>query len=78
MGGVAARSDRCGVMSGPDMESPPALGAEGQAIAVGASVSRDYTIDATRAILQTTVSPLIDIINLIDGGDIAGEPEHGL
>ena len=49
------------------MESPPAWGAEGQALAVGASAEPIYTIRAIRAIIQATVSPLIDVLNLIDG-----------
>ena len=63
------------------MESPPALGAEGRAIAVGASAEPTYTIRAIRAIIQATVSPLIDVLNLIDGdpdvepnGDELDEP----
>lgn len=60
-------------MSPLDMESPPALGAEGRAIAVGASAEPAYTIRAIRAIIQATVSPLIDVLNLIDG-DPDAEP----
>ena len=53
-------------MSAPDMESPPALGAEGQCIAVGASAGPIYTIRAIRAIIQATVSPLIDVLDTLD------------
>ena len=48
------------------MESPPALGAEGRAIAVGASAEPIYTIRAIRAIIQATVSPLIDVLDTLD------------
>ncbi len=53
-------------MSAPDMESPPALGAEGRAIAVGANAEPIYTIRAIRAIIQATVSPLIDVLDTLD------------
>lgn len=48
------------------MESPPALGAEGRAIAVGATAEPIYTIRAIRAIIQATVSPLIDVLDTLD------------
>lgn len=60
-------------MSGPDTESPPALGAEGRATAVGASADPGYTIRASRAIIQATVSALIDVLDLM-GGDPEVEP----
>lgn len=60
-------------MSPPDMESPPALGAEGRAIAVGATAEPIYTIRASRAIIQSTVSALIDVLDLM-GGDPDVEP----
>ena len=58
------------------MKSPPALGAEGQCIAVGASAGTTYTIRAIRAIIKATVLPLIDG----PGCSISdpGKPEHGL
>ena len=49
------------------MECPPALGAEGRAIAVGASAEPIYTIRASRAIIQATVAALIDVLNVIEG-----------
>ena len=48
------------------MEGPPALGAEGRTIAVGATAEPIYTIRAIRAIIQATVSPLIDMLDTLD------------
>ena len=48
-------------MSAPDMESPPALGAEGQCIAVGASAEPIYTIRAIRAIIQGAGCAIADL-----------------
>ena len=73
MGRLPPRSDRRGGMTGPHNGSPPALGAEGRATAVGAIAEPAYTIEASRAILQATVSALIDVLDFM-GGDPDVEP----
>ena len=51
-------------MSGPERESPPALGAEGQAIAVGANASSSYSIKDHRATIERAVAALIDVLDM--------------
>ena len=61
-------------MRGPDMESPPALGAEGLGIAVGANAAAHYakhrtagnSIPVPRAVIETTVATLIALLDRSD------------
>jgi hypothetical protein len=82
MGGKSASARRgSGMNRPPDMESPPALGAGGQgAIAVGALAIAIYAdgraagkpgdcITVPRAIIEHTVSAMIDWLDTSDGQD---------
>ena len=61
-------------MSGPDMESPPVCGTEGQASAVGANAAARYaehrlagnSIPVPRAVIETTVATLIALLDRSD------------
>lgn len=61
-------------MSPLDIESPPALGAEGQAIAVGANASSPYSIADHRATIERAVAALIDVLD-IGAGDPDAEDD---
>lgn len=74
MGGVVACPDRCGGMNPIDIESPPALGAEGRAIDLGASVKSPYNIAGQRAIIERAVAALIDVLDM-GAGDLDTEDD---
>lgn len=87
MGDFAARSDRCGGMTGPDMEGPPALGAEGQCIAVGAIAAvliadgraadnlAGGWIAVPRAAIEHAVSAAIGWLDATDGNPDAEDDD---